>query len=173
MRIYLIGFMGSGKTHTGKLLAGKLGYHFLDLDDLIEAEAGMDIPAIFREMGEKAFRRIEQQVLHNTGTLEKVVVSTGGGAPCFFDNMSWMNAHGLSIFLDTPPEILAERLMPERGHRPLLQAYNEKTLADFIRAKLKERMYFYEQAGIVYLQEQLAGDVATDLLKLIDGKRKA
>ncbi|WP_222845632.1 shikimate kinase [Flavilitoribacter nigricans] len=172
MRIYLIGFMGSGKTHTGKALARQLGYIFTDLDDLIEKEAGMDIPAIFRKMGEEEFRRIEQKVLHDTSTIERVVISTGGGVPCFFDNIDWMNAHGLTVFLDTPPEILAQRLMPERAHRPLLQAYNEDTLLGFIRAKLSERMYFYRQAEIIYQQQELAGDVASDLLKVIDGKRK-
>jgi shikimate kinase len=169
MRIYLIGFMGSGKTHTGKQLAQKMKHTFLDLDDLIEIEAGMDISTLFQEQGETEFRRIEQKVLHDTSTLEKVVVSTGGGAPCFFDNMRWMNSHGLSIFLDTPPEILARRLMPERAHRPLLNTYNEETLLGFIRSKLEERMYFYRQAGIIYAQKEMAGDVATELLKIIDG----
>lgn len=173
MRIYLIGFMGSGKTHTGKQLAQKMNHIFLDLDDLIETEAGMDIPTIFREQGEEVFRRIEQKVLHDTSALEKVVVSTGGGAPCFYDNILWMNSHGLSIFLNTPPEILAQRLMPERDHRPLLQGYTEETLVGFIRSKLEERMYFYGQAKIIYNQKELAGDVASELLNLIDDKRKA
>lgn len=171
MRIYLIGFMGSGKTHTGKQLAQKLDHTFIDLDDLIETEAGMDIPAIFRQQGEQTFRELEQKVLHDTSTMKKVVVSTGGGAPCFFDNMEWMNKHGLTIFLHTPPRILTQRLMPERDHRPLLQSYNENTLLDFIKVKLAERMYFYRQAEIIYNQEEPAADVASELLKIIDGKR--
>lgn len=172
MRIYLIGFMGSGKTFTGKQLAGKLGYSFLDLDDLIEKEADMDISAIFQEYGESYFRKLEQQVLKLTADRQEVVISTGGGTPCYFDNIGWMNEHGISIFLDTPPELLARRLLPERAHRPLLQAYDEKTLPAFIQSKLQERMYFYEKAEIRYLQQEPAGDVAEELLKIINGKRK-
>lgn len=169
-RIYLIGFMGSGKSHTGRQLAGKLGYAFVDLDDRIEAEAGMDIPAIFRRDGEDEFRRIEQKVLHATQNLQATVISTGGGTPCFFDNMDWMNRHGLTIFLDASAEVLARRLMPERAHRPLLQPYNRDTLIDFIRSKLAERMYFYQKAQIHFLQPESSGDVATALLKQMDGK---
>lgn len=173
MRIYLIGFMGSGKTHTGRQLADKMDFLFLDLDLVIEAEAGMGIPQIFEEMGEDRFRQLEQQALHFTAELEDVVVSTGGGAPCYFDNIEWMNQQGTCVFLDTPVEILAKRLLPERAHRPLLQPYNEATLPAFIQSKLEERMYFYQQAGIIFPQVDAEGDVAEALLDLLEEKKKS
>lgn len=172
MRIYLVGFMGSGKTFTGKRLAESLGFSFADLDDLIKEDAGQSISGIFAANGEAYFRRLERRALHRTGDMENTVISTGGGAPCYFDNMEWMNAHGITVFLDTPAEMLATRLLPERAHRPLLQPYDEDTLADFIQSKLSERMYFYGQAAIVYPQRELTGDVAGELLKIIDGRRK-
>lgn len=168
MLFYLIGFMGSGKTYSGRRLAERLGIPFFDLDQLIEDAAGMSIPIIFKQYGEDYFRRLEQEALHATAELHAAVISTGGGAPCFFDNMDWMNRHGTSIYLRTPPEILARRLMPERAHRPLLQPYDEDTLPGFIESKLAERAYIYEQANIIYHQEQLEADVAADLLQLID-----
>lgn len=160
--------MGSGKTHTGTKLAEKLGFLFLDLDLLIEAEAGMDIKQIFEASGENRFRELEREALHFTAELEDVVVSTGGGAPCFFDNMEWMNDHGTSVFLDTPAQILAERLLPERTHRPLLKPYDETTLPDFIQSKLEERMYFYRQAEIIFPQTEAKADVAQSLYELIE-----
>lgn len=167
MRIYLIGFMGSGKTYTGRRLAEQLGFPFLDLDLLIEEVAGMDIPAIFREFGESHFRKLERQALRGTAGRKAAVVSTGGGVPCFFDNMDWMNRHGLTIYLDTSPSILARRLLPERAHRPLLQPYDEHSLPAFIQSKLAERTYFYEQARLIYRQDRPNADVATELLHLL------
>ncbi|MCB0628949.1 MAG: shikimate kinase [Saprospiraceae bacterium] len=168
MRIYLIGFMGSGKTHTGKKLAEELGFLFLDLDLLIEAEAGMDIAEIFEQFGETHFREMERQALHFTADLEEVVISTGGGTPCFFDNIEWMNQHGTCIFLDTPARILAERLLPEREHRPLLRPYDETTLPDFIQSKLEERMYFYRQATIIFSQDEAEADLTGALIERLN-----
>ena len=168
MRIYLIGFMGSGKTFTGKQLAEKLGFLFLDLDLLIEAEAGMDIAQIFKKFGEDHFREAERKALHFTLELENAIISTGGGTPCFFDNMEWINRHGKSIYLDTPPQILTQRLLPERDHRPLLRSFDEHTLLEFIQSKLSERAYFYRKAAIIYRQDQLSGHITDDLVNLLN-----
>lgn len=164
--------MGSGKTHSGRQLAERLGFLFLDLDLLIEAEAGMAISQIFESSGEDHFRELERQSLHFTAELENVVVSTGGGAPCYFDNMDWMNQNGICIFLDTPAEILARRLLPERAHRPLLRPYDEKTLPAFIQSKLEERMYFYRQAAIIFPQTEAEADVALSLYELLKERNK-
>ncbi len=149
--IFLVGFMGSGKSYTGRRLAEARGRRFVDLDTVIEAHAGMDIPAIFAQHGETGFRAMERTCLHQMADVpEPVIVATGGGAPCFFDNMAWMNAHGHTIWLNPPLEVLVERLLPERAHRPLLAAIPEEELASFIRERLDARRVWYAQAKEVW-----------------------
>ena len=108
--IYLIGFMGSGKSHVGKKLAAALYAPHMDLDSLIESSTGMSIKEIFAKHSEAYFRLLERRALHNTAFGPKRIVATGGGAPCFYDNMDWINRHGLAIYLDATPQVLAERL---------------------------------------------------------------
>lgn len=145
-KIYLIGFMGSGKSYTGNLLARRLGWTFIDLDAAIEAAEGRPITRIFAESGEQIFRQIEQIELHKTACLEKVVVSCGGGLPCYFDNMNWMNSQGWTVFLNASPDLLFHRLSGESGKRPLLQNLQGEALFALISHKLKERFPFYSQA---------------------------
>ncbi|TXF91730.1 shikimate kinase [Neolewinella aurantiaca] len=144
--IYLTGFMGSGKSHTGKLLAERLGLPFIDLDAVIETTAGKTISEIFAEEGESAFRELETSSLRATANDPPGVVSTGGGAPCFNDNMDWMNRHGVTVFLDPPVGVLLQRLETGRDHRPLLQPAQE--LGAFITRKLASRRPQYEKAQI-------------------------
>jgi len=147
-RFFLVGFMGSGKTTTGKLLAAALGYEFLDLDDWIESQERKTITEIFSENGETGFRALEHQYLRVLGTRENLVLSTGGGTPCHYQNMEWMNAQGSTLFLHTTEEILFDRLTLQKQHRPLIAAMDDTTLKSFIRNKLMERMPYYVQSSI-------------------------
>lgn len=172
MRIYLVGFMGSGKSHTGRQLAQLLGYPFLDLDALIEERAGMDIPSIFAREGENGFRQREREALHSTRRLEEIIVACGGGAPCFFDNMEWMNQHGLTIYLEAPVPVLAQRLMPGREHRPLIAGLAEEDLPAFIEEKLANRDPIYRQSQILFFQKLPNEEIAQELKNTIERFQK-
>lgn len=146
--------MGSGKSHIGKGLATLLKTEYCDLDLNIEEKAALSISKIFEQFGQEHFRILEQSVLHDTLALEDAVISTGGGTPCFFDNISWMNRQGLTIYLDTPAELLAERLRSEMEHRPLLAHLTQDELIQFIEEKVESRRQFYEQAQIIWSQNR-------------------
>lgn len=163
MRIFLLGFMGCGKSFSGRRLAEKFNLSFVDLDHYIEAKEGRSIRKIFEEEGESYFRKIEKECLHEMKNKEMTVISTGGGTPCFFDNMRWMNENGITVFLETPPEILAERLISEMENRPLLQGLSKKELIDFIEKKLEMRNPFYFKTQLIYQQKKEGQDVADDL----------
>ena len=147
--IFLIGFMGCGKTTLGRKLAARLDYAFFDLDHIFEAQAGMSIAEYFAAFGEAAFREAESGVLKDTVYPANAVISTGGGLPCFFDNMEWMNAHGTTVYIKLSPKTLADRLEHEKHKRPVLNGRNEKELAAFIEEKLLEREVFYNKAKII------------------------
>ena len=147
--LFLIGFMGSGKTHWGRILAEKSGCPFLDLDAMIEAGEGKTIAEIFTTIGENGFRVIERDYLRRLAALPPAVVATGGGTPCFFDNMDWMKQHGQTVYLKTPPEVLFERLKSERQQRPLLKDLGDAELRAFIRERLEVREPYYREAEVV------------------------
>jgi shikimate kinase len=160
-RVYLIGFMGCGKTSWGKKLAAGLGYNFIDLDHVLEAQVGSTIAEYFASHGEEAFRKLESEVLKQTDYPENVIVSTGGGLPCFFDNMDWMNQHGQTLYIQLSPKGLASRLENAKTPRPVLQGKKGEELVAFIEHKLAEREGFYLQAkhyvdGIDMSVEKLA-----------------
>jgi shikimate kinase len=158
-RIFLTGFMGSGKSHTGERLAGLLGLPFIDLDAEIEGRTGQTITDIFAGRGEAAFRELERDTLHEVaGQTDAFVLSTGGGAPCFHDNMRWMNEQGTTVFLDPPLSVLLGRLEAGREHRPLLQ--NTDELATFVTQKLAFRRPDYEKAKIQLCLADPTADVA-------------
>ena len=146
--IFLIGFMGCGKTTLGRKLASRLDYEFIDLDDIFEEKVGMTITEYFSAFGEDAFRKLESEVLKQTKYPENAVVSTGGGLPCFFDNMDWMNAHGKTIYIKLSPKTLANRLENEKDQRPILSDHGDN-LAAFIAGKLAERDKFYDRASVI------------------------
>ena len=147
-RIFLIGYMGSGKTTVGQLLAARLGYSFIDMDAYIEEKQIKTVHQIFIELGEPEFRLLEQHCLHEIAAIDHVVISTGGGAPCFFDNIKYMNIHGISIYLKLSPEQLAERLEESHANkRPLLAGRKGEELLRFIREGLTIREPFYSQAS--------------------------
>lgn len=138
--------MGSGKTFWGRRLAETLQCPFYDLDTLIVAHAGKSIPEIFDELGETGFREMERARLLDVLKQPAAVVSTGGGTPCFFDNMEQMNAHARTIYLDLPVHILVQRLQKEMQNRPLLAGLSDETLPAFIEKMLEKRAPFYEKS---------------------------
>jgi shikimate kinase len=142
-RIYLIGFMGSGKSTVGKRLALRLKYTFVDMDKAIEEEAGIPVRNIFEEKGEDEFRRLEHEMVLKTAEMNYVVVSTGGGVPCFFDNMDIINRNGISIYLQMKSEDLLKRLKGSKYERPLIRDLSTDELEEYIKEKLREREPYY------------------------------
>ncbi len=163
MRIFLLGFMGSGKSFSGKRLAEKFEMSFIDLDDYIETKEGRTIREIFEKEGEVYFRKVEKECLHEMGDKQMTIISTGGGTPCFFDNMKWMNENGITVFLETSVKVLANRLFNEMQKRPLLKDFSKEELKHFIEKKLEERNPFYHQTQILYHQKEEEQDVAEEL----------
>ncbi|GEM64933.1 Shikimate kinase [compost metagenome] len=147
--IFLIGYMGSGKTTLAKKLASKLELPFIDTDDEIVKEVGMSITEYFQLHGEEKFRALEREHLQKIAQ-QKAIVSTGGGSPCFFDNMQWMNENGVSVYLQMSPKALFDRLSQSKLHkRPILIGKTEEELFNFISEKLVEREPFYKQAHLI------------------------
>lgn len=145
-RIFLIGFMGSGKSTLGSKLARQIGYQYTDMDQLIEETAEMSIPGIFSEHGEDVFRKWEFDIMTELCRQEKLVISTGGGAPCHSEMMDLMNAHGTTIYIQLSPETLKERLIRSKTERPLIKGKSEPELLEFIKTLLEKREPFYKQA---------------------------
>jgi shikimate kinase len=165
MKIYIIGFMGSGKSTYGKQLADAMGYSFKDLDSEIEKKEGISISEIFETKGETAFREAEHKALLETEKEDNTIIATGGGAPCFQDQMEWMNAHGVTIYLKLLESALKNRLEPEMKDRPLLKNLDAETLGDFIYKTLRERAYYYHRAQIVIDPGQISPEELSSILK--------
>ncbi|OJJ16322.1 hypothetical protein BKI52_34080 [marine bacterium AO1-C] len=157
MLIFLTGMPGSGKTSFGQKLAEQLTLPVWDMDDLIEQKAQMSIPAIFETHGEDHFRKLEQQVLHeviqNRDT--SAIVATGGGAPCFFDNMERINKAGVSIYIDTPIYVIVERMLRKAQDRPLYQQATPESLREKLTQTFWQRKKFYWQAQIILKTEEI------------------
>ena len=165
MLIYLIGFMGCGKTTVGHLLANSLGYTFVDTDALIEQEAQQSIADIFEQHGEAYFRLLEQKVLQISTTYTYTIVSTGGGMACFGNNMETMQQAGKTIYLQALPQTLAKRLLPEKETRPLLKNLsNENTISAFVAQKLLEREPFYLKAQHILTTDNLSPNEIANLI---------
>ncbi len=157
MRVYLIGFMGSGKSHWGRLLSERLQFPFYDLDDVIVTKTGKAITAIFADLGEEQFRTMEKELLEQiTDDHEDLVLSCGGGTPCFFGNIDYMKEHGKVIWLNTAVDTLVERLMKEKNHRPLLRDIPDAELKQVIIKRLHDRKYYYEQAHLSLPEDSLS-----------------
>ena len=159
--------MGCGKSKLGKGLAVKINQPFIDLDDMVEAKYQMSIPELFVAHGENGFREREKEVLQKSAIANEAIIAAGGGAPCFFDNMAWMNKNGLTVFIDSPVKVLADRLIKARVERPLIKGKSYEELIEFIDMKLKERRSFYEQAHIILKGVDLDPEI---LLAAIDKK---
>lgn len=154
-RIFLLGYMGTGKTTLGKRLAKQLGLSFIDLDHYIEQRKHKTINQLFEEEGEAKFREIERTLLQEVAAFEDVVIATGGGAPCHFDNVAVMNQAGVSIYLDTSVNRLFERLKIARSSRPLLREKNDEELRQFIGENLALRTPYYTQATLTFDANEL------------------
>lgn len=154
-RIFLTGYMGAGKTTLGKLLARKLDVAFIDLDWYIEERFHKTVGELFKERGEQGFRELERNMLREVGAIEDVVISTGGGAPCFFDNMDFMNQNGTTVFLEVHPDVLFKRLRIAKQQRPILQNKTDEELIDFIVGALDARRPFYSQAQLIFNADEL------------------
>lgn len=146
MRIYLIGYMGSGKSTLGRRLSEHLKLQFVDMDHYIEMRNHKTIPQIFAEEGEAEFRKKERKALKELSEFSDIVIATGGGAPCFFDNMDVMNNSGKTIYLNIDPAILADRLIKSKTERPLIKGKTKEELVTFIDDTLNKRNHFYKQA---------------------------
>ncbi len=149
MRIFLTGYMGCGKSTIGRKVAALMGMNFIDLDKYIEERNFKSVPDIFAQDGEAAFREKERQALHEVAQFEEIIIGTGGGAPCFFDNMNQMNEAGITIYLAPDNETLACRLLKSKTERPLIAGKSKEELMVFIETALAKRAPFYEQSKIV------------------------
>ena len=145
-RIILIGYMGAGKTTVGKALSKELGIIFYDLDWYIESRMRKTVAQIFAERGEEGFRKIEYNMLHEVAEFEDVVLSCGGGTPCFFDNIDYMNQQGQVVYLKAEPEVLYKHLLMAKVERPLLKGKSKEELLAFIKEQLEKREPFYTKA---------------------------
>ena len=145
-RIILVGYMGSGKTTVGRALAKELGLQFYDLDWYIESRRHKTVPQIFAERGEEGFREIERNMLHEVAEFEDIVLSCGGGTPCFFDNMDYMNGQGDVIWLKADAEVLYKHLLMGKTERPLLKGKPPEELITFIKEQLEWREPYYSKA---------------------------
>lgn len=146
IRIILIGYMGAGKTTVGKALAQSLNLTFYDLDWYIEERYRRTVPQLFAERGETGFREIEKRILHEVAEFEDVVISSGGGTPCFFDNMDYMNGQAQTVYLKASPDVLFQHLKMGKTERPLLKNKTDEELKQYIQDSLAVREPFYSKA---------------------------
>ena len=158
IRIFLTGYMGAGKTTLGKAFARKMNIPFIDLDWYIEERFHKTVGELFTERGEAGFRELERNMLHEVAEFENVVISTGGGAPCFFDNMEFMNGAGQTVYLKVSVEELAKRLELCKSTRPILKGRSGDELKAFIAESLEKREPFYSKASIVFDAEEMMTD---------------
>jgi shikimate kinase len=160
--MFLVGFMGSGKSWLARRISEREGIPRYDLDEEIEKEQGMSITDIFRIHGEQGFRvterevleRLCQRILEGEGDSVSIadrplaVVATGGGTPCFPDNMEWMNANGTTVWIDTPKDLLLERLKRGRDHRPLIRGLDDRALEAYVDSAMEMRSPHYAKAQV-------------------------
>ena len=146
IKIFLIGIMGSGKTHWAQLLADQLNIDWIDLDQQIEKVTDMPVRDIFATEGEEYFRLKEKDTLRQFAGIHNIIIATGGGTPCFHNNMEWMNNNGVTIWLNVDSALLAERLKRKKYKRPLISHLKDEEIQEFIERKIKEREPYYAQA---------------------------
>jgi shikimate kinase len=164
-KIFLIGLPGSGKTTLGKQLAQSLKLPFVDLDKAIESAAGKKVEEIFKELGEPGFRKLESETLNKyCQQSENFVMATGGGAPCFDNNIEVMKKSGAVIFLDVPPKTISERIIHEVAHRPILKHETPDSLKDRIEFLRSQRIGFYKQAHHAISGTEISVQKILDLL---------
>jgi shikimate kinase len=166
--IYLIGFSASGKSTLGKIIAEKLNYHFIDLDEAITQQQGKSINALFDEFGEEGFRKIEQELLVNTIFLTETVIACGGGTPCYSDNMEFLLRNGTTIFLEVDEAILLERMIENTAERPLFKGKSKEEIASHINELLSSRKAFYARASYTINNNGNELAAISSILKVIE-----
>ena len=166
MRIFLLGFMGSGKSHWGRLWAAAHNFNFIDLDEELEKQEQKTVAAIFETRGEDYFRQKETILLRSLTAQSNSIVSCGGGTPCFFDNMAWMNKNGLTIFLEATTQFILKNIKNEKDKRPLIKDKDDEEILFFIDQKLKERQPYYSKAKIIFPAEDLNIDSIKKVINL-------
>lgn len=172
--IILIGYMCAGKTTVGKALAKELGRTFYDLDWYVEERFHKKVPQIFAEEGEARFRDLERRMLHEVAEFENIVLSCGGGTPCHFDNMDYMNSVAETYYLKATPETLIRHIAISRGERPLLKGKSPDELREFVSAQLAEREPYYEKAQhIVDINVLDSFDKIKDIVNIIKQETEA
>ena len=157
--------MGAGKTTTAKRLANRLGWEVVDTDALFEEKYHISVDDFFQKYDESLYRKLESQVLKETEHLEHTVISTGGGTACCFDNMEWMNQHGLTVFMRISPEAAVDRIIHSRHKRPLAKGKSEDELLAFVNQHYTARMPYYELAKITVKSENLEIENLVQLIK--------
>ena len=168
LKIFLIGFMGCGKTHWGRRIAETLALPFFDLDEKLAEKEGRPITQVFEEEGEEYFRLLEKDALHLlTESHETFVMACGGGTPCFYNNIDYMNAQGTTVWINCSVECLHGRLLKDRGTRPLLKGLSDNGLRSFIIKKFGDRKIFYQQAALIIQEDDLTvEDLAQRIINL-------
>jgi shikimate kinase len=166
MRLFLIGLPGSGKSTIGSDLSQLLGYTLIDTDEEICKKENSNIDDIFKTKGENYFREIERKTLNEVIQHDNSIISTGGGTPCFYDNMEIINKHGVSIFLNVPLEEISHRLLNHANkNRPLILGKSPEQLMDFLKDKIKERSPFYKKATLEFQEKKLSAKDIVSALK--------
>jgi shikimate kinase len=168
MIVFLIGFMGAGKSSLGKRLANKLDVSFIDSDKAIEEKLEMSIAQVFEEKGEDFFRSEELKWLKSIDS-QDVVIALGGGTPCFKDNITLINNLGMSVYLKVGINGLASRLSGSKTIRPLIEPFkhDREKLMEFVKQKVEEREFFYNQAKITFDAESVSSEKLDSLVKMI------
>lgn len=146
IRIIIIGYMGAGKTTVGHGLSKALNLPFYDLDWYIQTRMRKTVAQIFEEQGEEGFRKIERNMLHEVAEFEDVIISCGGGTPCFYDNIDYLNAQGITVFLNARTDVICQHLKMGKSVRPLLLNKTEEEVAVFVEQQLQQRMPYYQKA---------------------------
>lgn len=160
--------MGAGKTTAAKRLASRLGWKAADTDTLFEEKYRISVDDFFQKYDEPLYRKLESEILKSTENLENTVISTGGGTACYFDNMDWMNLHGLTVFMCISPAAAVDRVLHSRHKRPLARGKTEAELMEFVSQHYAARMPFYERAQITVKSEDFDLE---GLMGLIEGKK--
>jgi shikimate kinase len=166
MRIYLIGYMASGKSTISVRLAKAIGFTRIDMDELFEERYKISVSDFFAKYGQEAFRQLESQLLKETENIDHAVISCGGGTPCFYDNMYWMNQHGITVYLSLPAEVIVNRLQNSRKKRPLIASKTADELPVFVKEQLRRRNIYYSQARIVF--PAVSAEISK-LVELVEG----
>ena len=165
MRIYLVGYMGAGKSTTAKRLARRIGVESYDTDHLFEERFHISANDFFKKYDEPLYRKLETQILQSTEQYENAVIATGGGTPCFNDNMAWMNGKGITVFLKTSPQTAYHRLSQSKVKRPLVFGKTPEELEAFIEKNHAERMPYYSQAQLTVKGEDLDLEALVEALR--------